>query len=177
MSRQVFKLMGFPALSESLLLMPPLLHADTLRNRIPMIICDPVSVRPLLDETQRRVFDDHAPYCLQLLVREGDDQAFIVAKRRMMLLPKIGQLLRATIRMPCSDVLYCSNPHLLARHLERVKLAILRRQRTVLLAVYAGLFPERPRGPTRTDVAFYRSSLFAAGEMDRLYSEFVLLPL
>jgi hypothetical protein len=116
MSRQVFKLMGFPALSESLLLMPPLLHADTLRNRIPMIICDPVSVRPLLHETQRRVFDDHAPYCLQLLVREGDDQAFIVVRRRMMLLPKIGQLLRKAIWMPCSDILHCSNPCLLARH-------------------------------------------------------------
>jgi acetoacetyl-CoA synthetase len=177
MSQQVFKLMGFSTLSESLLLMPPFLHADTWRGRPPTIICDPVSVRPLLDETERRVFDDHAPYCLQLLVREGDDQAFIVAKRRMMRLPKIGQLLRATIRMPCSDVLHCSNPRLLARHLERVRLAILRRQRTVLLAAYAGLFPERPRGPTRTDVALYRSSLFAAGEMDRLYSEFVLLPL
>jgi len=98
-------------------------------------------------------------------------------RRRMMLLPKIGQLLRKAIWMPCSDILHCSNPCLLARHLERVKLAILRRQRTVSLAAYAGLLPERPRGPRRTDVALHRSSLFAVGEMDRLYSEFVLLPL
>jgi acetoacetyl-CoA synthetase len=81
------------------------------------------------------------------------------------------------VRIPYSDILHCSAPELLSRHLERVKLAILRRQRTAALVAETGLFPVRPRGLMRSRRTCYRSPQLAAGELDRLYSEIVLLPI
>lgn len=128
----------------------------------------------MLTEQQQRVFDDHAPYCLQIIVREGHEQAYLVVKRRTAGVPAISWLLPSAVRIPYSNILHCSNSRLLVRHLERVKLAIMRHQKTVLLVADADLFPERPRGLTRTAPALYRSSLFRADELDKLYSEFVL---
>ena len=79
--------------------------------------------------------------------------------------------------IPYSDVLHCSAPPLLARHLERIKLAVLRRQRTAALVADARLFPERPRGQSVVTRMCHRSPLFDTDDLDRLYSEYVLLPL
>ena len=79
-----------------------------------------------------------------------------------------------------SELLYCSAPHILVRHLERAKLAILRRQRSVALMADARLFPAGlPRGVriSRKDPALFRSSLLEPKELDNLYSELVLLPI
>ena len=77
-----------------------------------------------------------------------------------------------------SDLLYCSAPSLLARHLERVKLAIIWRQRSVALTAEAGLFGAlRPRGKVIRQPMLFRSSILRAHELDKLYSELVLLPI
>jgi acetoacetyl-CoA synthetase len=163
-------------------IMPPLLQAEGLfgPNR-PVINFDPIAVRERLTDQQRRIFDDHAPYdCLQLTVSEGSDHAYLVVKRRTHRLnaSRLGGLARVLpVRIPYSDILHCSAPELLSRHLERVKLAILRRQRTAALVAEARLFPVRPRGVMHPLRTCYRSSLLAAGELDRLYSEIVLLPI
>lgn len=171
----------FTKLDSHRIVMPPLLHAETLwaPNR-PVISFDPAAVRARLTSQQRQIFDDHAPYdCLQFTVSEGADHAFLVVKRRAHRLNgrRLGGRDKALpVRIPYSDILHCSEPELLLRHLERVKLAILRRQRTAALVAEARLFSVRPRGvmlPLRT---CYRSSLLAAGDIDRLYSEIVLLP-
>jgi hypothetical protein len=118
--------------------------------------------------------------CLQLTVSDGSDYAYLVVKRRSHRLAasRLGGLAGVLpVRIPYSDILHCSAPEVLSRHLERVKLAILRRQRTAALVAEARLLPVRPRGvlgPMRT---CYRSSLLAAGDVDRLYSEIVLLPI
>ncbi|MBV8358968.1 MAG: acetoacetate--CoA ligase [Deltaproteobacteria bacterium] len=174
LSQRAFKTLGFQPLGSTMVVMLPCLHAETLRHPQPRIVLDPRSVRPMLTEQQQRVFDDHAPYCLQLIAREDHEQAYIVVKRRTAGVPVISWLLPSAVRIPYSDVLHCSNPRLLARHLERVKLAVMRHQKTVLLVADAELFPERPRGLTRTAPALYRSSLFRPDELDKLYSEFVL---
>ena len=57
-----------------------------------------------------------------------------------------------------------------------MKLAILWRQRTVLLLAEARLVPQRLRGATMNEHASYRSRLFDASELEKLYSELVLLP-
>ena len=138
--------------------MPPMLQAETLfgPNR-PVINFDPVAVRERLTGQQRQIFDDHAPYdCLQLTVSDGSDHAYLVVKRRTHRLntSRLGGLAEVLpVRIPYSDILHCSAPELLSRHLERVKLAILRRQRTAALVAEARLFPVRPRGvmlPLRT---------------------------
>ena len=172
----------FTPLDSHRIVMPPMLQAGTLfgPNR-PVIDFDPVAVRERLTGQQRQIFDDHAPYdCLQLTVSDGFDYAYLVVKRRTHRLntSRLGGLAGVLpVRIPYSDILHCSAPELLSRHLERVKLAILRRQRTAALVAEARLFPVRPRGvllPLRT---CYRSPLLAAGDLDRLYSEIVLLPI
>jgi acetoacetyl-CoA synthetase len=162
------------------IVMSPLLQAETLfaPNR-PVISFDPATVRERLTSQQRQIFDDHAPYdCLQLIVSDGSDLAYLVVKRRVHRLKRLGGLGKVLpVRIPYSDILHCSAPALLSRHLERVKLAILRRQRTAALVAEAPLFPVRPRGvmlPLRT---CYRSPLLAADDLDRLYSEIALLPI
>jgi acetoacetyl-CoA synthetase len=80
-------------------------------------------------------------------------------------------------RFPVSDLLYCSAPSLLARHLERVKLAIIWRQRSVALTAEAGVFGAlRPLGMVIRRPRLFRSSILQAHELDKLYSELILLP-
>jgi acetoacetyl-CoA synthetase len=171
----------FTPLDSHRIVMPPLLQAETLfaPNR-PVISFDPAMVRERLTSQPRRIFDDHAPYdCLQLIVSDGSDLAYLVVKRRVHRLNArrlwgLGKVL--PVRLPYSDILHCSAPELLSRHLERVKLAILRRQRTAALVAEARLFPVRPRGVMLSLRSCYRSPLLAAGDLDRLYSEIALLP-
>jgi len=83
----------------------------------------------------------------------------------------------ANATFPYSEILHCSAPAVLARWLEHAKLPILRRQRTLALVADERLFPVPPRGIPKADYAFYRSPLLEAGDLDRLYSELVLLPI
>jgi acetoacetyl-CoA synthetase len=177
-SQQAFAMLGFSTLGTRRLWLPPGLHADTLRHRRPEIIMRPDQVRAALNAAGQRIFDDHAPYCLQLVVRDGAAKAHIVAKRRVRRrrpLPILSGVLRTRTPVPYSEILYCSNAPLLSRHLERIKLAILRRQKTLILVAAAGFFPDRPRGIVRKEQTLFRSSVFGAEELDRLYSEFPLL--
>ncbi len=179
LSRQVLKGMQFTKLDRSRIFMPPLLHADTLRGPRPLLSFDPDTVRGLLDAAQRKIFDDHAPYdCLQLVLSAGSERAYMVVKRRFVSLRRLHRRVPAAARLPYSEVLYCSQPGLLGRHIERVKFAVLRRQKTLALVADERLFGEmRPRGLRKTDHACYRSPHLAPGEVDKLYSEFVLLPI
>lgn len=181
-SWSVFQTQRFAPLETHVILMPPLLEAQSLfRSSRPIISFDPAVVRAKLSSQQRKIFDDHAPYdCLQLTVSDGNDYAYMVVKRRIQHLNAgrlfgLGKILPAPI--PYSDVLHCSAPALLSRHLERVKLAILRRQHTMALVAEARLFDVQPRGIRLSMSTCYRSPLLTAGELDRLYSELVLLPI
>ncbi|MBR1250247.1 acetoacetate--CoA ligase [Bradyrhizobium sp. AUGA SZCCT0169] len=172
----------FKPLESHRIAMLPLLQAETMfgPNR-PVISFDPAVVRERLTGEQRQIFDDHARYdCLQLTVSDGSDYAYLVVKRRIhrVAAGRLGGLARVLpLRIPYSDILHCSAPELLLRHLERVKLTILRRQRTAALVADARLFPVRPRGVLLPVSNCYRSASIAAGELDRLYSEIVLLPI
>ncbi|MEH2497522.1 acetoacetyl-CoA synthetase [Bradyrhizobium sp. AZCC 1678] len=172
----------FKPLESHRIAMPPLLQAETLfgPNR-PVISFDPAVIRERLTGEQRQIFDDHATYdTLQLTVSDGADYAYLVVKRRIhrVAASRLGGLARVLpLGIPYSDILHCSAPELLLRHLERVKLAILRRQRTAALVGEARLFPVQPRGVMLPLRACYRSPQLAAGDLDRLYSEIVLLPI
>jgi acetoacetyl-CoA synthetase len=151
------------------------------RPNRPVISFDPAVVRETLTGQQRQIFDDHAPYdCLQLTVTDGSDYAYLVVKRRIhrVAASRLGRLARVLpLGIPYSDILHCSSPEVLSRHLERVKLAILRRQRTAALVVEAQPVEVRPRGVTLPERTCYRSPILAAGDVDKLYSEIVLLPI
>lgn len=162
-----FERLRFTRLDVQRIAMPPLLHAETLFARGARFVFDPLEIRTLLDDDQRRIFDDHASYdCLQLALVDGHEASHFVVKRRTMR------------RLPVSELFYCSAPDLFVRHLERVKLAILRRQRTLALVAEAPLLrPHRPRGLSIPRVVLVRSPIFDAEEIDNLYSELVLLPI
>ncbi|HJS86545.1 MAG TPA: acetoacetate--CoA ligase [Acetobacteraceae bacterium] len=178
LSRKVFKALGFAPLVERRIVMPPLFHPGTLRGPRPVLSFDPPTVRRFLDERQQRIFDDHAPYdCLQMVLAAGPERAHIVVKRRAMSLRRLHRRLPQSVTFPYSEILHCSAPPLLARYLEQVKLPILRRQRTLALVADAHLFPKPPRGISKVDYALYRSPLLEAPDLDKLYSELVLLPI
>ncbi len=168
-SVRMFEAMGFKCLESQSIIFFPLLHLDTLRGSCPEIIFDLDGIRSLLNDDQRLIFNDHLAYeCLHLVLRDGVECAYLVVKRRRQR------------RMALSELFYCSAPHILARHLERAKLAILRRQRTVALMADPRLFRASvPRGVRirRQEQALFRSSLFEPEELDNLYSELVLLPI
>jgi len=63
----------------------------------------------------------------------------------------------------------------LARNLERIKLAIMWQQKTFGIAMHERLFPNAPRAIRREEIAQYQSAGFTPNELDLLYSEFVLL--
>jgi acetoacetyl-CoA synthetase len=178
-SQQALAMMGFSPMCLTRFWLPPGLHADTLRHPRPRILTRPDQVRAALSPEQRRIFDDHAPHCLQLVVRDGDETAYIVATRRVRRRPlpsaRVPRLLHRRIPIPYSELLYCSAPELLARHLERIKLAVLWRQRSLFLVGAARFFPVPPRGLERPDVALFRSPVFDGAALDRLYSEFLVL--
>jgi hypothetical protein len=158
---------GFRHLEQTKIVMPPLLQAKTLFARGARLEWEPFAVRRLLDDRQRRVFDDHARHrCLQLFLGEAGRGAHLVFKRRV----KRG--------IAVSELLGCDDAVLLRRHLERVKLTVLCVQRTAALAADARLLgPPRPAGIVLSRPAFFRSQTLAPEEIDNLYSQLVLLPI
>jgi len=126
-------------------------------------------VRGSLGRAERRIYDDHASYdCLHMTARDAGGTAYLVVKRRL-------RRVAWSARIPFSQILYCSAPDVLARNLERIKLAIMWQQKTLGIAMNERLFPKAPRAIRREDIAQYRSAVFTPNELDLLYSEFVLL--
>jgi acetoacetyl-CoA synthetase len=165
----VLEALGFAILERHLLLFPPGLNAETLwRSRVDIDVNDR-TVRASLGQAERRIYDDHAPYdCLHMTARDAGGTAYLVVKRR------VG-LVAWAAGIPFSQILYCSAPDVLARNLERIKLAIMWQQKTFGIAMNERLFPKAPRAIRREDIAQYRSAVFTPNELDLLYSEFVLL--
>ena len=174
----ILEAMGFTRFNSRKLAMPPLLHMSTFPERKISINFDLKIVRESLDEEHRVIFDDHAPHaCLLFSLTDGSEHGFLVVKRRKAGTTRLNRFISTSAGVPYSEILYCSNPSLVARHLERVKLSILQRQRTVLLVCDERLFSEQPKGWSFEAPELFRSSLFSAHEFDKLYSELTLLPI
>jgi acetoacetyl-CoA synthetase len=81
-------------------------------------------------------------------------------------------------RVPASEILYCSHPDLLMAHLERAKLGILRRDRTIALIGDSRLLEAgAARGLRIPSIKYFRGNNLKACQIDNLYTEYVLLPL
>jgi acetoacetyl-CoA synthetase len=174
-TQRVNEAMGFAILERRVLLFPPGLHAKTLwQSRVDIDVNDR-TVRASLGQAERRIYDDHAPYdCLQMTARDAGGTAYLVVKRRLRPLNRLRRVARSD-RIPISQILYCSAPDVLARNLERIKLAIMWHQKTFGIAINERLFPNAPRAIREEAIAQYRSPGFTPNELDELYSEFVLL--
>lgn len=167
-TQRVLDGMGFAILERHQLLFPPGLNVETLwRSRVDIDVNDR-TVRASLGQAERRIYDDHASYdCLQMTARDAGGTTYLVVKR---LLRRVR-----SVPIPLSQILYCSAPDVLARNLERIKLAIMWQQKTFGIAINERLLPKAPRAIRRKDIARYRSAGFTPNEVDLLYSEFVLL--
>ena len=168
---RALKAMGFSTLSAGTILFPPLLNIDTFRGPAPVVTFDPERIVRLLNNEQLKIFRNHRqPDCLHAAVIDKENYCYIIVKRRTLRWRWLG--------IGYSDVLHCSAPDLLERHLERVKLAVLRRQKTLGLSVYEASVPQlHSLGIPKTGKALFRSPVFADSELDRLYSELSLLPI
>jgi acetoacetyl-CoA synthetase len=177
-TRQILRLIGFKSIDTCKILLVPFVHSDTLCRPAPSITFDPTRIGPLLSDKDSRIFRDHLPYdCLHAVVSEGADYCYVVAKRRVRRRP-LHSLVPVATKIPYSELLYCSAPKILQRHLERIKLAIMRRQRTIALVVDEHLSPAlRSHGIAFRNEALYRATTFDPRMLDKLYSELVLLPL
>jgi len=138
------------------ILLPPLLHLHMLRRRPPTITFDPKRIVDLLNSEQRRIFDGHRPYdCFQAILSAAVGHCFLIAKCRVRQNRKIPVVHQFSFLEP---------PYGSARDIERMKLVVIRRQRTVaLVADERTVLKPGPR--------FLSVFLFDAPEFDQLYSE------
>ena len=167
---KALKTMGFSPLGAGKMLFPSLSGARTFFGRSPVVTFDSGQIERRLNAAQLQIYQRHRqPYYLHAAVIDGEDYCYIVAKRRTLIWHRL--LIRY------SDILYCSAPELLLRHLERVKLAVLWKQKTFGLAVHETWAPQlRSLGIPELDQPLFRSPVFEAKELDRLYSELSVLP-
>ena len=173
-TQRALESVGFAILDRGVLLLPLGLNAETLWQSRVDIDVNGRTVRASLGQAERRIYDDHASYgCLQMTARDAGGTAYLVVKRR--LVKRRLRRLAWTARIPFSQILYCSEPDVLARNLERIKLAIMWQQKTFGIAMSERLFPKAPRAIRQEVIAQYRSPEFTPNELDLLYSEFVLL--
>ena len=165
---KALRAMGFSPLQAGKMLFPSLPGASL--GPAPVVTFDLNRIEQLLNAEQLQILQTHRqPYYLHTAVIDGEDYCYIVAKQRTLLWHRL--------RMRYSDILYCSAPDLLKRHLERVKLAVLWKQKTLGLAVYEAWVPQvRSLGIPDMGRALFRSPVFEDKDLDRLYSELSLLP-
>ncbi len=136
-----------------------------LRRPRPKILVDRGRIADKLTGPLVKIFEDHAPTdCGHLVVESGGKSCYVVWNRRV------------KHSVPFSEILYVSDPGILQRHFERVKLRILWEDHTFLLATDQCLLGKRfwLMYPYRR-VTLFRSSEVSKKAIDSLYSELVLL--
>ncbi|MEH6588753.1 MAG: acetoacetate--CoA ligase [Halioglobus sp.] len=175
---QVLTAMGFERVASSRILLPPLLHFGTLLRRAKNITFDHAEIDNILNDEHRQIFRDHLPYdCLHALIRDGEKYCYLVSKRRL----RKGSLRRwLPIKrdLAYSELVFCSDWDMLWSGLEWIKLKIMWEQRTVGIAVESGHAPAQGiHGFRFKHDEFYKSRDLAWTDIDKLYSEVVLLPI
>ncbi len=125
-SRPMFKLftgLGFAALDEAKLLIPPLFNLAGLRPWRSRLISEPTEVRRALTGDELKLFDDHVgTRSRHLAIVEGDRVCHVAVGRR---------LLRD---IPFAEFLHVSEPDLLGPQIERIVWLLCRHFRAVAVA-------------------------------------------
>jgi hypothetical protein len=118
-----------------------------------------------LTEAERQVYEDHRGYrCGHFVVERGSDRCYFVTVRR-------GRSARAF-----ADVLYASNPELLAEAIGATHVPVGLTHGTLLTGIDRRLLSGRPAGAFAyrgLRPLMYRSAVVEAREIDALYSELV----
>jgi hypothetical protein len=157
---------GFRQIGAVKHLLPPLAQTATLaRSLAARVATDLAAVAARLDSAQRRLFDDHKQTCGHLLLEDQDQTLYVITRRRV------------KRNVPLTEVMHVSSPALFQRHLERVKIVAIRRDRTAALACDDRFLDVEPRLAMRVArPIFCKGGPFPDAAVDNLYSELVLLP-
>lgn len=161
----IFEWMGFTVLDEFKWFSVPGINFPSLVNRFhSRLIVEKEAIKERLSGPELQAFQDHQGIgCLHTVVVAKNQQLYVVSRKRR----RRG--------LTFSEILYASCRHMLHRHLERLKLSILRRDRTFVLACDERIYGKPPRGALKyRRVSLVKSSLPEV-TMDNLYSEIALL--
>jgi hypothetical protein len=135
-----------------------------------------------LTAEQLRTVRDHEPYgCRFYVVRDAGGHSLIVTKRRRyrgeLLWPSFPVDRIRRRYMPVSDILHVSDPDLAARSWGRVVARICREERTAGVTCCRSFFDSVvPSGTSIPQKILVCGLNFPVRFVDKLYSEFVLLP-
>ena len=129
------------------------------------IIANLEKIPDYLDPQDLKIFRDHQNIgCLHTVLADGHGVGYVVSRKR-----KRKNLI-------FSEILYTSDRAMLRRNFERVKLSILRRDRTCILAVDEHIYGDRPRGfLSYHRPEYFRSATLQPFQIDHLYSETALI--
>ena len=136
----------------------------------------------VLTAEQLRIVRDHEPYgCRFYVVREGDGHALVVTKRRRYrgewLWPSFPVDRIRRRYMPVSDILHMGDPDRTVRSWGRVIARVCREERTVGVTCCRSFFDSVvPAGTSIPQKILACGLTFPVRFVDKLYSEFVLLP-
>jgi acetoacetyl-CoA synthetase len=130
--------------------------------------------RDALEPAEFAIFQDHYGRTVRRTVFEaGGERCLIVSKR----------MYWSGVRYPRTDLYYVSNREFFERHFEQAVLRLLWSDKTVALHADPSLLGFVPRGSTRIaatalypSATLFKSATVGAGDVDRLYSELVILP-
>lgn len=171
--------LGFKERQAPRVILPPFFNIESLFGKAATMTFNPEAIRGLLETDHLRVFNDHAlKDCLHVVLRDDNDYCYLIFKRRLRR-GRVSRLTPLPLSFYFSELLFCSNWNMLSRNLERTKLRVMAKQRTLAVAVEMNHVPAKSsfRGIRSTQRGFYRSETLANSEVDKLYSEIVLLPL
>lgn len=163
-SQKILRAMKYQLLDTFKLFSVPLAHAWTMFGR-GRLLWERNEIEAILDERQTKILEDHARTgCRFLAIQDGYRSCFIVSKKRK----KQG--------LWFTEILYVSDAELLRRYFERVKLHLLLKDRTLLLAVDERLLEGRlPLMLPYRRATYYQSPSLKPREIDNLYSEIAVL--
>jgi hypothetical protein len=165
-SRPMFKLftgLGFAALDEAKLLIPPFLNLPRLRPWRGRLVTARSEVRQVLSGEELKIFDDHVgTRCRHLAIVDGNRVCHLAAGRR---------ILRG---MPFSEILHVSEPALLGPQIERIVWALCRHFRAVAVAADERLLAGSDVSAIRyrlNSPAVFKSARVARDKIDNMWSE------
>jgi hypothetical protein len=129
------------------------------------LVSDAAKIESRLDEAGRKVIADHAATgCRFVAIVNGSQTSLIVSKKRR----KQG--------VGFTEILHVSEVELFRRNFERVKLALMRKDRTMLMAIDERMLgPRLPLMLPYRRMSFLNSPSIAPREIDNLYSEIAVL--
>ena len=181
LTRGVLSALGFTDATVVKHLFLPLQNAGSLFSAAVPLSFDTAVIESILNPEHLGIFRDHQ-HCevLQAVMGDADAYAYLVVKKRRR---RIGAE-PSPVFLTYTEILFCSNWTLLTRDFERVKLAFMKRQKTVAMMVDDHLI----KGPAPRSLVvkgrnlfcspnFIRSATFRSDDIDKLYSELVLLPI